>query len=41
MKANMQEKDVTALKIEQEMPISDETRAYFELCEEKLGLLQN
>ena len=37
----MQEKDVIALKIEQEMPISDETQAYFDLCEEKLGLLPN
>jgi len=37
----MQEKDVIALKIEPEMDISDETKAYFALCEEKLGLIPN
>ncbi|MEP0943231.1 MAG: peroxidase-related enzyme [Rhizobiaceae bacterium] len=37
----MQEKDVIALKIEPELPISDETKAYFELCEQKLGLIPN
>ena len=34
MKANMQEKDVIALKIGLEMPISDDTEAYFDLCEQ-------
>ena len=37
----MQGKDVIALEIEQEMPISDETKAYFDLCEQKLGLIPN
>lgn len=37
----MQEKDVIALKIEPEMDISDETKAYLALCEEKLGLVPN
>ncbi|MEP1206989.1 MAG: peroxidase-related enzyme [Rhizobiaceae bacterium] len=37
----MQEKDVIALKIESESPISDKTQAYLDLCEEKLGLVPN
>lgn len=37
----MQEKDVMALKISPESPISDKTGAYFALCEEKLGLIPN
>ncbi|MGI9364518.1 MAG: peroxidase-related enzyme [Rhizobiaceae bacterium] len=30
-----------ALKISPESPVSDKTRAYFALCEEKLGLIPN
>ncbi len=41
MNTIMQEKDVIALNIEPESPISDETQAYFDLCEEKLGLIPN
>ena len=37
----MQEKDVIALKINPETAISDETVAYFALCEQKLGLVPN
>ena len=37
----MQEKDVMALKIAPESPLSDETNAYFALCEAKLGLIPN
>nr|WHW29407.1 putative peroxidase-related enzyme [uncultured bacterium] len=37
----MQEKDVIALNLEQETEISDKTRAYFALCEEKLGMVPN
>ncbi|NKB52754.1 MAG: peroxidase-related enzyme [Rhizobiaceae bacterium] len=37
----MQEKDVIALEIEPESSISNETQAYFDLCEEKLGLVPN
>ncbi len=37
----MQEKEAIALNISQETEISDETRAYFALCEEKLGLVPN
>ena len=37
----MQEKDVMALKIEPESPLSEETNAYFALCEAKLGLIPN
>jgi len=36
-----QEKPVTALKIGVKEDLSDETRAYFELCEEKLGMVPN
>ncbi|MEE9315190.1 MAG: peroxidase-related enzyme [Rhizobiaceae bacterium] len=37
----MQEKPPIALKIDQETPVSDKTKAYFELCEEKLGMVPN
>lgn len=37
----MQEKNAIALKIEQETPISDKTKAYFALCQEKLGMVPN
>ena len=37
----MQEKDVMALKIAHESPLSEETKAYFALCEAKLGLIPN
>ncbi len=37
----MQEKEAIALKIKQETEVSDETKAYFELCEEKLGMVPN
>jgi len=37
----MQEKEVIALNIQQETEISDETKAYFDLCEQKLGLIPN
>ncbi|MEO0546215.1 MAG: peroxidase-related enzyme [Pseudomonadota bacterium] len=36
-----QDNSVTALKIEAEAPLSDETKAYFDLCREKLGLVPN
>lgn len=36
-----QVKAAIALKIEQETPISDETKAYFDLCQEKLGMVPN
>ncbi|MEM1040015.1 MAG: peroxidase-related enzyme [Pseudomonadota bacterium] len=36
-----QDNSVTALEIEAEAPLSDETKAYFELCREKLGLVPN
>lgn len=36
-----QAKAAIALKIEQETPISDETKAYFDLCQEKLGMVPN
>ncbi|MEE9375346.1 MAG: peroxidase-related enzyme [Rhizobiaceae bacterium] len=37
----MQEKPPIALKLDQETPVSDKTKAYFELCEEKLGMVPN
>ena len=37
----MQGKDVIALKLRQETGISDKTKAYFALCEEKLGIIPN
>ena len=37
----MQEKEVIALEIDQESTISDKTKAYFDLCEQKLGLIPN
>lgn len=37
----MQEKEVIALKIDRETEISDKTKAYFDLCEEKLGMVPN
>ena len=37
----MQEKHIMALDISPESSISDKTRAYFALCEEKLGLVPN
>lgn len=37
----MQEKPAIVLKLEQETPVSDETKAYFALCEEKLGMVPN
>lgn len=36
-----QVKAAIALKIEQETPVSDETKAYFDLCQEKLGMVPN
>ncbi len=33
--------NVTALDIQNEAPLSDETNAYFDLCQEKLGLVPN
>ncbi|PCH45550.1 MAG: alkylhydroperoxidase [Hyphomicrobiales bacterium] len=36
-----QAKAAIALKIDQETPLSDETKAYFDLCHEKLGMLPN
>jgi uncharacterized peroxidase-related enzyme len=41
VEANMQEKDVIALKIQPETALSDETKAYFDLCVDKLGLVPN
>ncbi|MFD0916702.1 peroxidase-related enzyme [Pseudahrensia aquimaris] len=35
------QKPPIALKIDQETPRSDETQAYFDLCQEKLGLVPN
>ena len=37
----MQDKDAIVLEIEQETPLSDKTKAYFALCEEKLGMVPN
>ena len=37
----MQGKDVMALEISQESELSEQTQAYFALCEEKLGLIPN
>ena len=37
----MQEKEAIALKISQETELSDKTKSYFELCEEKLGMVPN
>ncbi len=36
-----QTKDVIALDIEAQEALSDETRAYFDLCQEKLGMVPN
>jgi len=37
----MKTADVTALDIEAQEPLSADTKAYFDLCEEKLGLIPN
>lgn len=39
--AERKTKDVIALDIEAQAPLSDETRAYFDLCQEKLGMVPN
>ena len=37
----MQQKDAIALKIDPETELSDKTKAYFAICEEKLGMVPN
>lgn len=39
--AERKTKDVIALDIEPSAPLSGETRAYFDLCQEKLGMVPN
>jgi len=39
--ASSTQKDIIALKIEQESELSAETEAYFDLCREKLGMVPN